>query len=234
MLKKGILRISLAVIFAIIAVGVSGEEVEVSPLPSSRVRDPSVLIQRDGSGYAYRTHLGFILQRLDIQPGDRILDLGAGDGWWTAHFAEKVGPEGTVYAAEVTQELVDRLKQRLHDHPHVQSYLCPRDRPGLPDHSVDLVFISQVYHHLEGQTRINYWRELAKTVTPLGRVAVIETYPPIALRGKDHGTPLSTLVREAEEGGWIPVEVWFIPRTQHYLAIFIQQKAFFAEPASQQ
>jgi len=234
MSRRSDLWIFLTAIFALIAFAARGGEVEVSVIPSSRVRDPNILVQRDGGGYAYRTHLDFILQRLDIQPGDRILDLGAGDGWWTAHFAEKVGAEGTVYAGEVTQELVDRLKQRLQDHPNAKPYLCPRNRPGLPDQSVDLVFISQVYHHLEGQTRIDYWRELAKTVTPSGRVAVIETYPQIALRGKDHGTPLSTLVREAEEGGWIPVEVWFIPGTQHYLAIFIQQRAFFPKPASQQ
>ncbi|MGB9688998.1 class I SAM-dependent methyltransferase [Thermogutta sp.] len=234
MSSKGILWVAVTAILVLIAAAAKGEEAPRPLIQSSRVPDPSILLQRDGSGYAYRAHVDFILQRLDIQPRDRILDLGAGDGWWTAHFAEKVGPEGIVYTAEVTQELVDQLKQRLHDHPNVKPCLCPRDRPGLPERSVDLVFLSQVYHHLDGKTRIDYWRELAKTVTPLGRVAVIETYPQIALRGKDHGTPLSTLAREAEEGGWVPVEVWFIPRTQHYLAIFMQQRVFFAERAPEQ
>lgn len=196
-------------------------------VPSSRVEKPEAWAKRDGSGYAYRQQADLILARLDIRPGDSVLDLGAGDGWWTAKFADLVGTEGRVFAAEVAQELVNRLENRFRDVPQVKAYLCPKDSPGLTETTLDLVFISQVYHHLEGKSRADYWRELAKVVKREGRVAVIETYPQIALRGKDHGTPLSVLVNEAEQGGWVPVEIWFIPATQHYLAIFAQQQAFF-------
>lgn len=198
--------------------------------PTSRITDAQAFAHRDTSGYAHRQKVGFILDRLDVQSGDHVLDLGAGDGWWTEHLAQKVGPQGAVYAAEVTSALVERLEKRFAETPQVKPYVCPQDKPGLPDDSVDLVFLSAVYHHLNKETRIQYWRELASVVRPTGRVAILETYPVIALRGKDHGTQLSTLISEAEQGGWVPLEVWYLQGTQHYLAIFGQQAAFLNNP----
>lgn len=205
----------------------------VAQCPTSRITDAQAFAHRDTSGYAHRQQVDFILDRLDIRPGDQVLDLGAGDGWWTEHLAKKAGAEGTVYAAEVAISLVERLQKRFAETPQVKPHLCPQDKPGLPENSVDLVFISAVYHHLNKDTRVQYWKELASVVRPTGRVAVVETYPAIALRGKDHGTQLSKLIEEAEQGGWVPAETWYLPGTQHYLAIFLQQKAFFEEQAGQ-
>jgi len=203
----------------------------VAECPTSRITDPRAFAHRDTSGYAHRQRVDFILDRLDIRPGDQVLDLGAGDGWWTEHLAKKAGPQGIVYAAEIATALVERLQKRFAETPQVKPHLCPQDKPGLPENSVDLVFISAVYHHLNKDTRVEYWRELAAVVRPTGRVAILETYPAIALRGKDHGTQLSKLIEEAEQGGWVSVETWYLAGTQHYLAIFVQQSAFFEQPA---
>ncbi len=204
----------------------------IAECPTSRITDAQAFTQRDTSGYAHRQKVAFILDRLDIRPGDQVLDLGAGDGWWTEHLAQRVGPQGTVYAAEVAPNLVERLEKRFAETPQVKTHLCPQDKPGLPDDSVDLVFLSAVYHHLPKDNRVAYWHELAKVVRPTGRVAIVETYPAIATRGKDHGTQLGTLMSEAEQGGWVAVETWYLQGTQHYLAIFVQQEAFFGKPAN--
>lgn len=207
---------------------------QVPPLVSSRVSDPAGWAKRDGGGYAYRRYAEVILARLDVRPGDAVLDLGAGDGWWTAHFAERVGPTGSVYAAEISEQLVGQLRNRFAKQPQVKPYLCLQDRPGLAEKSVDLVFISQVYHHLPEKNRVDYWKELGKVVRPGGRVVIIETYPQIAIQGKEHGTPLSVVVGEAERGGWIPVEMWFIPGTQHFLAVFVPQAVFLPHQTSKE
>src|SRR5690606_34807863 len=47
-----------------------------------------------------------MLTYLGPQPGDRVLDVGAGSGWTTALLAELVGREGDVVGVELEEELV--------------------------------------------------------------------------------------------------------------------------------
>jgi protein-L-isoaspartate(D-aspartate) O-methyltransferase len=47
-----------------------------------------------------------MLELLDVQPGQRVLDVGSGSGWTTALLAELVGPTGSVLGVERVPELV--------------------------------------------------------------------------------------------------------------------------------
>jgi protein-L-isoaspartate(D-aspartate) O-methyltransferase len=42
-----------------------------------------------------------MLRLLDVQPGDRVLDVGAGSGWTTALLAHLTGPTGSVRGVEL-------------------------------------------------------------------------------------------------------------------------------------
>ena len=46
-----------------------------------------------------------MLARLDVRPGDRVLEIGAGTGFNAALLAELAGPEGTVTAVDVQPEV---------------------------------------------------------------------------------------------------------------------------------
>ncbi len=46
-----------------------------------------------------------MLRLLDVHPGQRVLDVGAGSGWTTALLAHLVGPDGTVLGVELVPEL---------------------------------------------------------------------------------------------------------------------------------
>jgi protein-L-isoaspartate(D-aspartate) O-methyltransferase len=47
-----------------------------------------------------------MLELLDVQPGDRVLDVGSGSGWSTALLAHLTGPTGRVTGVERIPELV--------------------------------------------------------------------------------------------------------------------------------
>ena len=46
-----------------------------------------------------------MLQLLDVAPGHRVLDVGAGSGWTTALLAHLVGPRGAVIGVELDPDL---------------------------------------------------------------------------------------------------------------------------------
>lgn len=48
-----------------------------------------------------------MLEWLEVEPGDKVLDVGSGSGWTTALLSYLVGPKGKVYAVEIVPELVE-------------------------------------------------------------------------------------------------------------------------------
>ncbi|MCH7883472.1 protein-L-isoaspartate O-methyltransferase [Patescibacteria group bacterium] len=51
--------------------------------------------------------VAFMLNLLDPEPGEKIMDIGAGSGWQTALLAHIVGEEGKVFALERIPELCE-------------------------------------------------------------------------------------------------------------------------------
>ncbi|MBX4197014.1 protein-L-isoaspartate O-methyltransferase [Candidatus Saccharibacteria bacterium] len=53
------------------------------------------------------TTVEMMLEWLDVQPGDKVLDVGSGSGWTTALLSYLAGPKGEIYAVELVPELVE-------------------------------------------------------------------------------------------------------------------------------
>lgn len=196
---------------------------------STRVISPDQHVYTGKGGYPYREESTYVLSELDLQAGDVVVDIGAGDGWWTERMAELVGPDGIVYASEVDQKLVDEMKKKFTGLPQIRPYLCETDSTGLPENSCDLAFLSKTYHHLDEEGHVAYLRHLRKVLKPTGRICVIEKCPEIAQERKGHAWPLRLLLQETEEAGWVLVRYELMTGTYHYLAIFVQKDLFPAE-----
>ena len=54
---------------------------------STRVSDPGRHARAGDSRYPYRAKSQYILAELDLRAGDVVVDIGAGDGWWSAQMA---------------------------------------------------------------------------------------------------------------------------------------------------
>ena len=92
-----------------------------------------------------------ILKAAGITPGMTVADIGAGTGLFTIPFAGAAGPSGKVYAVEISQKFIDHIKARSEKEnvPNIQTVLCTDRSVELPENSIDLAFICDVYHHFE-------------------------------------------------------------------------------------
>lgn len=78
------------------------------------------------------TTVRIMLDLLDAQPGDRVLDVGAGSGWTTALLAWQVGEHGTVLGVERVPELVAFARERIvPDEKHLEPGSSGAFRQGL-------------------------------------------------------------------------------------------------------
>jgi len=228
-------RISLllmAILMLIVTAGGSPLTTPTDSWQSTRVTNLKQHQLTGTGGYPYRAKSDYVLRELDIRPGDVVVDIGAGDGFWAERMAKFVGKEGTVYASEVEQNKVDRMKEKFGDLPQVKPYLCPTDGTGLAENSCELAFLSKTYHHLDADGRVDYLRHLRQVVRPTGRLCVIEKYANIATRDQSHAIVLSQLVKQAEEAGWIAVRYELMTGMYHYITIFVQKDLFGPERSS--
>ena len=80
------------------------------------------------------------LDPLRIQPGDRILHLGCGTGYYTAILAELTGQAGKVTAIEIEEGLAARARLALEPWPQVT--VIHADGSRGPFESVDIIVVS--------------------------------------------------------------------------------------------
>jgi protein-L-isoaspartate(D-aspartate) O-methyltransferase len=77
-------------------------------LPESerhRVHEDAPVPIGHGQTNSQPTTVAAMLRLLDVQPGDRVLDVGAGSGWTTALLAHLTGPDGEVVGVELEPRL---------------------------------------------------------------------------------------------------------------------------------
>jgi SAM-dependent methyltransferase len=104
---------------------------------------------------------GFLLA--ELRAGDRALDLGSGDGRFTAVMADAGAP---AVGVEVAEAAVQRARA---NHPQLDFRLAPIEGP-LPfeDNSFDLVWSSEVIEHVADTAR--WLSEARRVLGPGGRL----------------------------------------------------------------
>jgi arsenite methyltransferase len=155
-----------------------------------------------------------ILRNLALKSGQKIVDIGAGGGYFSLKFAEAVGTHGDVYAVDVDPGKVEFIRKSAAEKglDNVQVIVASRESPNLPE-KIDLVFLRNVYHHLSN--RVEYFAKLKESLKPDGRVAIVEhnRCGRFSLhRIFEHRVTRETVVKEMSKAGYILAEdIDFLP-----------------------
>ena len=151
--------------------GLSAQEPVQVPQDTARLTEP----HEAGANEIQPPEL--VMGILGIRPGLTIGEVGAGKGRVTVHLASRVGENGKVYASDIDPVAVDYLKARCLrlGLDNVEPILGLPDDPLFPQNSLDLVFMSWVYHHIEDPVPL--LRNLLPALKPWGFVVLVEPKP---------------------------------------------------------
>lgn len=114
-----------------------------------------------------------LVAALDIHPGSRVADIGAGSGLITVHLARAVAPNGRVVATDVdggVLELLGRRMQKLGLGNLVEPRVVSANEPGLEPGAYDAILLAEVDHFFADPVA---WLRSAQTaLKPGGRIVI--------------------------------------------------------------
>lgn len=136
-----------------------------------------------------------VLRLLALAPDARVADVGAGTGYFSVRIAPAV-PQGRVWAVDLEPAMVHHVRHRaeqgrLHN---LFAVLGTPDDAMIPER-VDVVLVVDTNHHIDA--RPAYYRRLALSLRPGGRVVIID-YTPDAPEGPPPEMRLSPAQVDAE------------------------------------
>ena len=133
-----------------------------------------------------------LLRELGLKPGMAVADIGAGTGYYARRMAPLVGANGVVYATDVQPEMMQMLADgaRKAGLTNIKPVLGGLQSVNLPDNSIDLAIMVDVYHELEYPFEVI--DSLVRALKPGGRIAYVE------YRLEDPRVPIKTAHKMSE------------------------------------
>jgi len=135
-----------------------------------------------------------LVEALPMKKGDIVADIGAGSGYFAWRLAKKVGTSGKILAVDIQPEMLNILEANMENHgvsDRVKPILGKITDPKLPNESVDLALIVDVYHELSHPYEMT--KKMVEALKPGGVIAFVE------YRSEDPTVPIKRLHKMTEE-----------------------------------
>ena len=119
------------------------------------------------------------LAELDVQDGMKVADIGAGGGFYSIEAAKKAGSRGMVYAIDVQQDLLEKLKRSaaligVHNIEIIWGNAEKIGGTKLRENMIDRAILSNVLFQIEQKDRDNLVLEIKRIVKPNGKLLVVD------------------------------------------------------------
>ncbi len=161
-----------------------------------------------------------------VGDGMKVVDFGAGSGFYTIECAKRVGPSGRVYAVEIQQDLLDKLKKSagligLHNIEVIWGNIEKIGGTKLREAIADRVIISNTLFQIAPEYRDTLALETKRILKQGGKLLVVDWEAGTPLSPK-YVVPKITAEGVFEKNGFI-LEKTFDAGDHHY-GIILQKK----------
>ena len=138
---------------------------------------------------------GRLLEALQPHPGETILEVGPGTGYYTLPVAEALAPNGTLHILDLQQEMLEHTARRAHDArlENIEPRLADARELPYADATFDAAYLVAVLGEIPDQDAA--LRELTRVLRHGGRLVVGELF------GDPHMVTEGALRRRARDAG---------------------------------
>lgn len=142
------------------------------------------------------------LDRIGLQPGQRVLEVGPGPGRLLIPAVQRVLPGGEVVGLDIQPGMIERLKARATRMgvSNLAAILGDATQPSVPPESFDVVYLCTVLGEIPDREAA--LRECYKALKPGGILSITEIFP------DPHYQPRTTVRRLVEEAGFYLKEMF--------------------------
>lgn len=115
-----------------------------------------------------------MLANLGLKRGMKICDMGCGNGFYSLKMAQAVGDKGHIYCVDVQPEMLVFLNDRADKQgiSNVSPILGTFSDPRLPDGTIDLILLVDVYHEFSYPEQM--LAAMRKSLSPNGMIVLVE------------------------------------------------------------
>jgi arsenite methyltransferase len=144
------------------------EETEMSQLEfDQRVAEQLEVVYRSRD---VRRRRGLVREALEPSPGDRILDVGCGPGYYVAELLEIVGAQGAVVGVDASADMLAIAERRCEGHDNAAFHRADATALPVADAAFDAAFSVQVLEYVEDATAA--LAEIHRALRPGGRAVI--------------------------------------------------------------
>jgi len=122
-----------------------------------------------------------LIKQLNLKKGSIVADIGCHEGYMTFKLSKEIGSDGKVYAVDVEQNKLDKLRTHI-DERKVKNIIPVKgnyDDPKLPLNTLDAAIIIDTYHEMDDHDKI--LQHIKSALKEKGRLVICE---PIAEQRK--------------------------------------------------
>jgi SAM-dependent methyltransferase len=165
-----------------------------------------------------------VMRIVGIKPGMAVADIGAGTGYYVMRLAPIVGPQGRVFAQDISLAALNQVRRRAAaaKFTNVRTVRGSAADARLPAASVDVALMVHMYHEIEQPYLL--LDRLRRSLKPGGRIVIVDLDRP----SENHGMPKALLTCEVKAMGYELVGITDL--AQGYAAVF--RPGLRPEPAS--
>ncbi len=124
----------------------------------------------------YGKFIGNVIKSMNIQPSDKILDLGSGNGYNACKMRKYLSDEGEILGLDIGEDMINTFRKKCRKYSNVKVKKRRIDEPfddGLKER-FDKVFISFVLHGLPQESRLEVVKNAVRALKQGGSFFILD------------------------------------------------------------